>query len=173
MTKEKELIALGQLRSAADPLSEIAQEGARRMLAAALQSEVDLFVSEYAEEMLPEGRQRVARHGHGPERSLQTGIGAREVRRPKVRDRVARPPEEKIRFTSAILPKGDRRSKSLDALLPVLYLRGFSAGDFQEALAAIPGEDAPNLSPSVIARLNREWQQEYERWQRRDLSGRQ
>ena len=90
-----------------------------------------------------------------------------------MRDRAARPPEEKIRFTSAILPKWARRSKSLDALLPVLYLRGISTGDFQEALAAILGEDAPNLSPSVIARLNREWQQEYERWQRRDLSGRQ
>ena len=173
MTKENERIALGQLRSAADPLSEIAQEGARRMLAAALQAEVDLFISEYAEEMLPEGRQRVVRHGHGPERSIQTGIGALEVRRPKVRDRAARPPQEKIRFTSAILPKWARRSKSLDALLPVLYLRGISTGDFQEALAAILGEDAPNLSPSVIARLNREWQQEYERWQRRDLSGRQ
>ena len=173
MTKENEMIALGQLRSAADPLSEIAQEGARRMLAAALQAEVDLFISEYAEEMLPDGRQRVVRHGHGPERSIQTGIGAREVRRPKVRDRAARPPEEKIRFTSAILPKWARRSKSLDALLPVLYLRGISTGDFQEALAAILGEDAPNLSPSVIARVNREWQQEYERWQRRDLSERQ
>ena len=76
-------------------------------------------------------------------------------------------------ITSAILPKWARRSKSLDTLLPVLYRRGIPAGDFLEALASILGEDAPNLSPSVIARLNRQWQQEYERWQRRDLSGRQ
>ena len=80
--------------------------------------------------------------------------------------------EKKIRFTSAILPKWARRSKSLDALLPVLYLRGLSMGDFQEALAAILGKDAPNLSPSVISRLTGEWQQEYDHWQRRDLSAR-
>jgi len=76
-------------------------------------------------------------------------------------------------ITSAILPKWARRSKSLDALLPVLYRRGISAGDFQEALAAILGEDAPNLSPSVIVHQNRQRQQGDERWQRRDLSGRQ
>ena len=110
---------------------------------------------------------------HGPERSIQTGIGALDVRRPKVRDRAADVADEKkIRFTSAILPKWARRSRSLDALLPVLYLRGLSMGDFQEALAAILGKDAPNLSPSVISRLTGEWQQEYDHWQRRDLSAR-
>ena len=80
--------------------------------------------------------------------------------------------DEKVRFTPAILPKWARRSRSLDALLPVLYLRGISMGDFQEALAAILGPDAPNLSPGVISRLTGEWQQEYDRWQRRDLSAR-
>ena len=110
---------------------------------------------------------------HGPERSIQTGIGALDVRRPKVRDRATDVADEKkIRFTSAILPKWARRSRSLDALLPVLYLRGLSMGDFQEALAAILGKDAPNLSPSVISRLTGEWQQEYDHWQRRDLSAR-
>jgi transposase-like protein len=95
------------------------------------------------------------------------------MRRPKVRDRASDVADEKkIRFTSAILPKWARRSKSLDALLPVLYLRGLSMGDFQEALAAILGKDAPNLSPSVISRLTGEWQQEYDHWQRRDLSAR-
>jgi len=110
---------------------------------------------------------------HGPERSIQTGIGALDVQRPKVRDRATdAPAESKIRFTSAILPKWARRSRSLDALLPVLYLRGISTGDFQEALAAILGKDAPNLSPSVISRLTGAWKQEYDRWQRRDLSAR-
>src|SRR6056297_423756 len=104
---------------------------ARRMLAAALRAEADAFVAQHAEETLPDGRQRVVRHGYGLERRIQTGIGALEVRRPKVRDRAADLPQEKIRFTSAILPKWARRSKSLDALLPVLYLRGISTGDFQ------------------------------------------
>ena len=122
---------------------------------------------------------------HVPERSIQTGIGALDVRRPKVRDRASDVADEKkIRFTSAILPSepcaatgskrlaNARRSKSLDALLPVLYLRGLSMGDFQEALSALLGPDAPNLSPSVISWLTGEWQQEYDHWQRRDLSAR-
>ncbi|HIC67536.1 MAG TPA: IS256 family transposase, partial [Paracoccus sp.] len=125
-----------------------------------------------AEEVLPDGRQRIVRHGYGPERSIQTGIGALDVRRPKVRDRAAGPADEKVRFSSAILPKWARRSRSLDALLPVLYLRGISTGDFREALSAILGAEAPNLSPGVISRLTGEWQQEHDRWQRRDLSAR-
>jgi len=164
---------LHQPGSVEDPLTEIARDGAKRMLAAALRAEADAFVAQYAEETLPDGRQRVVRHGYGPERSIQTGIGALDVRRPKVRDRAADvPTEEKIRFSSAILPRWARRSKRLEALLPVLYLRGVSTGDFQEALAAILGQDAPNLSPNVISRLTGEWQQEYDRWQRRDLSAR-
>jgi transposase-like protein len=172
MKNDTDIIALRQPESVDDPLTEIARDGARRMLAAALRAEADAFVAQHAEEVLPDGRQRVVRHGYGPERSIQTGIGPLDVRRPKVRDRAAGQDEDKIRFTSAILPKWARRSRSLDALLPVLYLRGISTGDFQEALSAILGADAPNLSPSVISRLTGEWQQEYDRWQRRDLSAR-
>ena len=172
MTNDTEIIALRQPESVDDPLTEIARDGARRMLAAALRAEADAFIDQYSKEVLPYGRQRVVRHGYGPERSVQTGIGALDVRRPKVRDRAAGSDDEKVRFTSAILPKWARRSKSLDALLPVLYLRGISTGDFQEALAALLGADAPNLSPSVISRLTGEWQKEYDRWQRRDLSAR-
>ena len=172
MKNDTDIIALRQPESFDDPLTEIARDGARRMLAAALRAEADAFVAQHAEDVLPDGRQRVVRHGYGPERSIQTGIGALDVRRPKVRDRAAGQDEDKIRFTSGILPKWARRSRSLDALLPVLYLRGISTGDFQEALAAILGKDAPNLSPSVISRLAGEWQQEYDRWQRRDLSAR-
>src|SRR5450432_4735171 len=113
--------------------------------------------------MLPDGRQRVVRHGHDPVRAIQTGIGPVEVQKPKSRDR-AGASGERIRFTSNILPKWARRAKSLDALMPVLYLRGISAGDFQEALAALLGKDAPNLSPAVIARLTAEWQGEYGHW---------
>src|SRR5206468_5291233 len=104
--------------------------------------------------------------------AIQTGIGPVAVRRAKVRDRGEVVAAEKIRFTSSILPKWARRTKSLDALLPILYLRGVSTGDFQEALAALLGKDAPNLSPAVIARLRSDWQAEYERWQGRDLSAR-
>jgi len=167
------IIQFRQPGSVEDPLTEIAREGARRMLASALEAEVEAFVGQFAEERLPDGRQRVVRHGYGPERTIQTGIGALEVRRPKVRDR-ARDGEsgEKVRFTSHILPRWARRSRSLDALLPVLYLRGISTGDFQEALSALLGPEAPNLSPGVIARLAAEWENEYERWHRRDLSAR-
>jgi transposase-like protein len=112
------------------------------------------------------------RHGHGPQRAIQTGVGPVAVRRAKVRDRGPVGAAEKIRFTSSILPKWARRTKSLDALLPILYLRGLSTGDFQEALSALLGKDAPNLSPAVITRLTAEWQADYEAWQKRDLSAR-
>jgi len=96
-----------------------------------------------------------------------------EVQRPKLRDRaVSEAGADRIRFTSAILPRWSRRTRSLDALLPILYLRGVSMGDFQEALGALLGKDAPNLSPSVIARLRGGWEADYTRWQRRDLSAR-
>src|SRR6516162_1267075 len=90
----------------------------------------------------------------------------------QVRDRGEVGAEEKIRFTSSILPKWARRTRSLDALLPVLYLRGVSTGDFREALAALLGKAAPNLSPAVISRLTAEWQVDYDVWQKRDLSAR-
>lgn len=172
MKETTTVVPFRQADSIDDLLTEIAREGARRMLAEALRAEVDAFVAGFADETLPDGRQRVVRHGHAPSRSIQTGIGPIEVTRAKVRDRAAVPSEEKIRFTSAILPRWARRSKSLDALLPILYLRGISTGDFQEALAALLGKDAPNLSPSVITRLTATWEAEYEAWQRRDLSAR-
>jgi putative transposase len=106
-----------------------------------------------------------------PERTIQTGIGPVAVQQPRVRDRGAAD-AERIRFSSAILPPYARRTKSLDALLPVLYLRGISTGDMQEALAALLGKDAPNLSPAVLTRLKAGWQDEYERWKKRDLSAR-
>ena len=139
------------------------------MLAAALGAEATSFVAQFTAERLPDGRWRVVRHGNGPERMIQTGIGPIPVQRRKVRDRATGvPAERKIRFTSNILPRWARRSKSLDALLPVLYLRGISTGDFQEALTASLGTDAPNLAPGTIARLAAGWQEDCDRWQRRD-----
>jgi putative transposase len=154
-----------------DPLTSILRDGARRLLAQAVEAEADAFLA-MQNERLADGRSRLVRHGHSPERTIQTGIGPVAVRRAKLRDRGAEANRDRITFTSAILPKWARRTKRLDALLPVLYLRGISTGDFQEALAALLGKDAPNLSPSVIARLKEDWQDEYERWQQRDLSTR-
>lgn len=173
MKEDTTVIPFRHANSIDDPLTEIAREGARRMLAEALKAEADAFVASFADEVLPDGRQRVVRHGYGPERSIQTGIGTIDVRRPKVRDRAADlVGVKKVRFSSNILPRWARRSKSLDALLPVLYLRGISTGDFREALSALLGRDAPNLSPGVISRLTAGWEDEHDAWQRRDLSAR-
>ena len=168
MSRDITVIPFRQPEAIDDPLTEVAREGARRMLAQVLIAEV--ILCRLVEGLkLPDGRDRVVRHGHGPHRAIQTGVGPVEVR-PRVRDRGEG--AEKIRFTSSILPKWARRTKSLDALLPVLYLRGVSTGDFQEVLAALLGKDAPNLSPAVITRLTAEWQADYDAWQKRDLSAR-
>jgi transposase-like protein len=156
-----------------DPLTAVLRDGARRLLAQAVEAEAEAFLAAMKEERLADGRARVVRHGHGPERMIQTGIGPVPVCRVRLRDRGAgEAGDEPITFTSTILPRWARRTRSLDALIPVLYLRGISTGDFQEALAALLGADAPNLSPSVVGRLTETWQAEYERWQRRDLSAR-
>src|SRR4030088_437642 len=170
MSKDPTVIPFRLPEAIDDPLTEAAREGARRMLAQVLIAEADSFVAAMKGLKLPDGRDRLVRHGHGPVRTIQTGIGAVEVARVKIRDRATASDGERLRFTSAILPLWARRTKNLDALLPALYLRGISTGDFQEALAALLGKDAPNLSPAVISRLTAEWQGEYERWQKRDLS---
>ena len=128
-----------------DPLTEILRAGARLLIAQAVEAEFETFLASNAELVLPDGRQRVVRHGHDPVRAIQTGIGPVEVEKPKARDRGAAE-GDRIRFTSNILPKWARRTKSLDALLPVLYLRGISAGDFQEVLASLLGKDAQPFS---------------------------
>ena len=155
-----------------DPLTNILRSGARQLLTQAVEMEAEAFLAAMKDFKLPDGRDRVVRHGHGPERTIQTGIGPVAVSSVKIRDRGAAIDGERIRFSSAILPKWARRTKSLDALLPVLYLRGISTGDFQEALAALLGKEAPNLSAAVISRLTAEWKDEYDRWQKRDLSAR-
>jgi putative transposase len=168
---EDRVVSLRQKGAIDDPLTEILRAGARRLIAQAVEAEFETFLADSAELLLADGRRRVVRHGHDPVREIQTGIGPVEVQKPKARDRDATA-AARIRFTSNILPKWARRTKSLDALLPVLYLRGISAGDFQEALAALLGKDAPNLSTAVIARLKSEWEDEYRQWQKRDLSAR-
>ena len=171
MTSSSTVVSLRQPdRLDDDPLTDILRQGARQLLAQAVEAEVEAFLAAMKGERLADGRDRLVRHGHGPERQVQTGIGPVAVQRVRVRDRGADAGGERIRFTSTILPRWARRTRSLDAVLPVLYLRGLSMGDFQEALGALLGKEAPNLSPSVIARLRAEWEADYARWQRRDLS---
>ena len=172
MTEAINVVRFRQPDDVDDPLTEMLRVGARRLLAQAVEFEAEAFLASREALRLPDGRSRLVRHGHGPEREVQTGIGPVPVARVKIRDRGAGDGDERIRFNSALLPRWARRTRSLDALLPVLYLRGVSTGDFQEALAALLGKDAPNLSPSVIGRLTAEWQAEYARWQGRDLTAR-
>jgi len=172
MDEDSTVIPFRQPEAADDPLTAVLRLGTRRLLAQAVEAEAEGFLAQMAERRLADGRARFVRHGHGPERTIQSGIGSVAVQRVKVRDRAPAEGERRVRFTSRILPRWARRTRSLDALLPVLYLRGVSTGDFQEALAALLGKEAPNLSPSVVARLKSDWQGEYERWQQRDLSAR-
>ena len=172
MTSDSTVIFLRQPDVVDDPLTAVLRSGARRLLAQAIEAEAEAFLAAMKGVRLPDGRDRLVRHGHGPERQVQTGIGPVVVQRVRLRDRGAGEAGERIGFTSAILPRWARRTPSLDALLPILYLRGISMGDFGEALSALLGRDAPNLSPSVIARLRGEWEADYARWQRRDLSAR-
>jgi transposase-like protein len=172
MTSDSTVVPFRQADAVDDPLTAILRSGARRLLAEAVEAEAEAFLAEMRTVRLVDGRERLVRHGHGPERLVQTGIGPVPVQRVKLRDRGSSAEGERIRFTSALLPRWARRTPSLEALLPVLYLRGVSMGDFQEALGALLGKAAPNLSPSVIARLRDSWQADYARWQRRDLSAR-
>jgi putative transposase len=168
MNEDSSIVHLRQPDAIDDPLTALLRSGARRLLEQAIEAEVEAFLTSKKDLKLADGRDRLVRHG--PERVIQ--IGPVEIQRVKVRDRAADPASERIRFSSALLPRWARRTTSLDALLPILYLRGISAGDFQEALGVLLGKDAPNLSPSVIARLKETWADDYARWQKRDLSAR-
>ena len=170
MTEDK-VVAFKQEGAIDDPLTEILRSGAKRLIEQAVEAEFAAFLASHGDLRLPDGRRRVVRHGYDPVRPIQTGIGPVEVEKPKARDRGASG-EDRIRYASSILPKWARRTKSLDVLLPALYLRGISTGDFQEVLTALLGKDAPNLSPGVIARLKSDWEDDYQRWQKRDLSAR-
>jgi transposase-like protein len=160
------LIQPGQID---DPLTNALCDGAAKLLACAIEAEVEAHLAAYRDLKLPNGHQRIVRHGHMPEREVQTGIGAVKVKAPRVRDRGT---GDKISFKSNILPKYVRRTKSLEALIPWLYLKGVSSNNIQDALSALLGPDAPNLSPDTISRLTKSWAGELDSWERRDLSAR-
>src|SRR3981081_1221024 len=166
---ETNVFQLTQPGTFSDPLTEVLRNGARTLLGQAVEAEVAAWLSTHTDKLTDDGRRRLVRHGHLPEREIVTGIGAVAVRCPRVRDRVGEGGEH-IRFSSAILPPYARRSKSLEVLIPVLYLKGISTGDFEEALAALLGKDAGGLSASTVARLKDAWVDEHVRWSKRDLT---
>ena len=143
-----------------DPLTDMLRQGARDLIAQAVEAELNAFLAAHSGQADADGRRRLVRHAHLPEREVQTGIGAVAVKVPRVRDRAPEGPPRK--FISTILPPYLRRAKSIEELLPWLYLKGISSGDFSEALAALLGPDAPGLSASTITRLKADWWEEYE-----------
>ena len=153
-----------------DPISEIVRNGARKLLAQALETEIELFMNQYADLKNELGRQRIVRNGYLPEREIQSGIGSIAVKAPRARDRHS-DPSKRIWFKSTILPPYLRRTKSMEELIPWLYLKGVSTGDFSDALAALVGKDAPGLSAPTISRLKTIWQQDFDQWRNRDLTG--
>jgi putative transposase len=150
-------------------LDELLQRGALKMLQEALEAEVDEYVRRHREARDTHGRAQVVRNGKAPARQLVTGSGTLEVRAPRVDDRRVDADGQRQRFTSQILPSYMRRAPKVTEVLPILYLRGLSTGDFQAALPVLLGEDAAGLSPTTITRLTGSWEGEYHTWRKRDL----
>lgn len=150
----------------ADALTEVLRRGAGTLLQEAVEAEVAEVIDRYRALQDERGRQRVVRNGHKPERTIQTGIGDVAVKAPRVRDR-----HGEIKFSSSILPPYLRRTKSIEELLPWLYLKGLSTGDFSTALTALLGPDAAGLSAATISRLKEVWKAEHQRWSKRELTG--
>lgn len=153
-------------KNIADPLTQLLRTGARELISQAVEAELQALLAQHAENRLPDGRQAVVRNGYLPERTVQTGVGDVVVKVPKVRDRSG----SGIRFNSSLLPPYLKRAKSVEELLPWLYLKGISTGDYQEALAALLGDQAKGLSANTISRLKQCWADEHRQWSQRDLT---
>lgn len=153
---------------AQDVLTDILKAGAQKLLAQAIEVEVESFLASYSDLKAGNGLQAVVRNGHLPERTIQTGLGEVKVKVPKVRDRS----EKGIKFNSNLVPPYLKRAKSIEELLPWLYLKGISTGDFQDTLHSLLGVDATGLSSSTISRLKKQWETDYGKWRKRDLSNR-
>jgi putative transposase len=164
-------IRIVPLPESQDVLTDILRSGARQMLARAIESEVAAWIDDHAHLKDESGRRQVVRNGTHPERTILTGLGPIEVKQPRVQDR--RPPEQRETFTPAVLPPYLRRTKSLDELIPWLYLKGVSTGDFPEALKALLGPDARGLSANTVTRLKAAWEEEHRTWSQRSLKGKQ
>ena len=169
MSQSTTEIRIVPLAPTQDVLTDLLRDGARRLLAQAIEAEVAAWIDDHAHLKDDQGRPQVVRNGHLPERPIQTGIGAVEVQQPRVRDR--KPAGQREAFTSAVLPPYLRKTRSLEGLLPWLYLKGVSTGDFSEALQAILGPDAPGFSATTITRLKAAWEEEFAAWNKRLLAG--
>ena len=154
-----------------DVLTEILRDGAQRLLATAVEAEVAGYLEQHAGHVDEQGHRLVVRNGHHRERTIQTGLGSVAVKAPRVEDRRVDEQGQRFHFTSSILPPYLRRTKSIEELIPWLYLKGISTGDFSEALAALLGKDAPGLSASTVVRLKEVWQTEFAAWNKRSLAG--
>jgi len=152
-------------REGRDELTELIRSGARKLIAQALEAEVSELLSSFAGRRDEHGRAAVVRNGYQPEREIQTGIGPVTVKVPKVRSRDGEP----VRFHSALVPPYVRKTATLEAVLPWLYLKGISTGEMQGALEALLGPQAKGLSASTVSRLKQVWREEYETWRRRRL----
>lgn len=149
-----------------DPLTALLRNGAKALIAQAVEVELEAILVTYQHEKLVDGRQAIVRNGYLPERTIQTGVGDVAIKVPKVRDRS----KQGIKFNSSLLPPYLKRTKSMEELIPWLYLKGISTGGFQEALAALVGDQAKGLSANTISRLKANWLREHREWSQRDLS---
>lgn len=152
------------------PLDEVVREGARQLLQRALEVEVADVLARFDGLRDEDNHHRVVRNGHLPERTVLTGAGPLDVRQPRLRDRAGKDAPDYVQFSSSILPRYLRRSPSVDALIPWLYLKGISAADMGEALQALVGTNVANLSAGVVLKLKEAWERELKEWRRRDLS---
>ncbi len=166
--KEDNVIAFKKPETVTDLLTDVLRKGAQQLLAAAVNTEVEEFLTRHKNHHTEEGKTRFVRNGYLPEREIQTGIGSVLVQVPRVRDR-ATFVKDGIRFGSSVVPNYLRRSGSLDEFLPLLYLKGISVNDFVDALTPLVGSEAKNLSPGVISRLKAVWEEEYTAWCQRSL----
>ncbi len=158
-----------QFEDARSVLDQLVRQGAQQMLQTAIDEEVSDFIARHMDKTDEQGRRLVVRNGHLNPRDILTGAGPLTMQQPRVRDN-SPDKASRVRFSSSILPTYLRRSQSIDELIPWLYLKGISTGDFQEALQSLLGENAPSLSANVIQRLKEQWGEEYDQWNKRDLS---
>lgn len=168
---ERTTVAPCHATTAKDALTEVLRIGAQRLLTATLEAEVEGYIEGLKHILDEKGHRLVVRNGRLPEREITTGVGPVEIRQPRVNDRRVDEDGERMRFTSSILPPYLRRTKSLDELIPWLFLKGVSSGDFSEALSALLGADAPGLSSSNVVRLKQVWEKDFEEWSKRSIAG--
>jgi len=171
MTETTPVHQLHPEATAEDALTSLIREGAREVLAAGLQAEVDEHVNRFRGVVDTDGKRRVIRNGYLPEREIQTGAGKLAIKQPRVRVKGNEPGDEELKFESKLIPPYLRKAKSVEELVPWLYLRGISTNDMEDALSGLLGVDAVGLSPSSIVRCKKVWEQEFEAWDKRSLQG--